>query len=189
MFEAVKQCYASMWETRLFEYRKNVGFKSVDALAMAVVVQQQVEKTQTKERSFFDSLKKKKIDSEAAGVAFSMNPVNGNPTEVMVESCWGQGEGLVGGTITPHSWTVNWPISPKIVQRNVSVQQTKLACVAKHVESVPTSEHEKKHPPLSDEQALKVLNFVLSLCPFKNLCAGCRDGFASECSLFCAVRH
>jgi phosphoenolpyruvate synthase/pyruvate phosphate dikinase len=42
VFEAVKQCYASMWETRLFEYRKNVGFKSVESLAMAVVVQQQV---------------------------------------------------------------------------------------------------------------------------------------------------
>ena len=39
----------------------------MEKLAMAVVVQEQV-------------------DSTAAGVAFSLNPVNGNPEEVIVES-------------------------------------------------------------------------------------------------------
>ena len=78
---AVKQCYASMFEARIFSYRKNLGFSSIEKLSMAVVVQHQ-------------------IDSVSAGVAFSLDPVSGDESVVVVESVHGQGEGLVGGTVS-----------------------------------------------------------------------------------------
>lgn len=86
---AVKRCWASMWTERIFSYRESAGFVSDAKPSMAVVIQQQV-------------------NSDAAGVAFSLNPVNGHQNESVVEAVWGQGEGLVGGSLTPHSYQVDW---------------------------------------------------------------------------------
>jgi phosphoenolpyruvate synthase/pyruvate phosphate dikinase len=69
---AIKRCWASMWVERLISYRAQAGFKATEQLSMAVVIQQQVH-------------------SEAAGVAFSLNPVTGAQDETVVESVWGQG--------------------------------------------------------------------------------------------------
>jgi phosphohistidine swiveling domain-containing protein len=140
--KALKECYASMWETRLFAYRKNVGFKSAESLAMGVVIQQQ-------------------IDSHAAGVAFSLNPVTGDSSEVSVEAVWGQGEGLVGGTISPHGWTVVWPLKPVVASRVASEQVKKFACVDNTVKLVDTSEQERAKSPLTDEQAIQVALLAL----------------------------
>jgi pyruvate,water dikinase len=145
VWESIKKCYASMWQVRLFAYRKNVGFSSAEKLSMAVVVQEQV-------------------DSTAAGVAFSLNPVNGNADEVVVESVWGQGEALVGGTITPHQWTVDWKVKKEVKARTKTVQQKKIICLSdSSVKDVDTSEMERATPPLTDAQAIAVADLALSV--------------------------
>ncbi len=120
-----------------------MGFKSAESLAMALVVQQQ-------------------IDSQAAGVAFSLNPVTGDSSQVLVEAVWGQGEGLVGGTISPHGWTVTWPLNPAVASRVTSEQKTKFACIPKQgVQIVDTTAAERGAPPLTDKQALRVAEMAL----------------------------
>ncbi len=79
--EAIKQCWASLWTERAFEYRRRNGIDH-QQVEMAVVVQRQIE-------------------PEAAGVAFSVDPVTGSPSRIVIESCPGLGEALVSGQVQP----------------------------------------------------------------------------------------
>lgn len=75
--EALRRCYASLWEDRAAQYRHRQGFDHRDA-AMAVVVQSMVA-------------------SEVAGVAFSLHPVSGDLDQLFVNSSFGLGETVVSG--------------------------------------------------------------------------------------------
>jgi pyruvate,water dikinase len=79
--DAVKKCWASLWTQRAFEYRRRNGVDD-QQVEMAVIVQQQIE-------------------PEAAGVAFSVDPVTGSRSRIVIESCRGLGEALVSGEVQP----------------------------------------------------------------------------------------
>lgn len=78
--EAVRDCYASLWNEHAFRYRRQLGVDQNDA-KMAVVVQLMVAVGA----------------DEAAGVAFSVDPVRGNTDEVLINAAFGLGETVVGG--------------------------------------------------------------------------------------------
>lgn len=79
--DAVKKCWASLWTERSFEYRRRNGIDH-PPVEMAIIVQQQIE-------------------PEAAGVAFSIDPVTGSRSRIVIESCRGLGEALVAGQVQP----------------------------------------------------------------------------------------
>ncbi|SDS27455.1 PEP-utilising enzyme, mobile domain [Brevibacterium siliguriense] len=78
--EAVRDCYASLWNEHAFRYRRQLGVDQLEA-KMAVVVQLMVSVGA----------------DEAAGVAFSVDPVRGNTDEVLINAAFGLGETVVGG--------------------------------------------------------------------------------------------
>jgi len=78
--DAIRRCYASLWNAHVLPYRERMGLDHLDA-AMAVVVQKMV---QVGER-------------EAAGVAFSVDPVRGALDQVLINAAFGLGETVVGG--------------------------------------------------------------------------------------------
>jgi phosphohistidine swiveling domain-containing protein len=78
---AIKRCWASLWTERAHEYRRRNGIDH-QQVRMAIIVQQQIE-------------------PEAAGVAFSIDPVTGSPSRIVIESCRGLGEALVSGRVQP----------------------------------------------------------------------------------------
>ena len=80
-FEAIKECWASLWTQRAYEYRRRNGIDHPQ-IEMAVIVQKQIE-------------------PEAAGVAFSVDPVTGSRSRIVIESCPGLGEALVSGQVHP----------------------------------------------------------------------------------------
>jgi len=47
------------------------------------------------------------IDSTVSGVCFSINPINGNHAEIVIEVVEGLGDKLVGGLITPQMYIIN----------------------------------------------------------------------------------
>ena len=47
------------------------------------------------------------IDSEVAGVMFTVNPVTGNKNELIIDGSFGLGEAVVHGIVTPDSFLVN----------------------------------------------------------------------------------
>ena len=79
---AVKACWASLFEARAIFYRADNGGNYFNDLAMAVPVQ-------------------KMVQSDVSGVMFTINPLTNNHNEIVIESVWGLGEGIVGGEITP----------------------------------------------------------------------------------------
>jgi phosphohistidine swiveling domain-containing protein len=79
--EAIKRCWASLWTQRVYEYRRRNGIDH-QQVKMAVIVQQQIE-------------------AEVAGVAFSLDPVTGSHSRIVIEACRGLGEALVSGKVRP----------------------------------------------------------------------------------------
>jgi len=79
--DAIRECWASLWTERAFEYRRRNGIDH-EQVEMAVIVQRQV-------------------DAEAAGVAFSLDPVTGSRSRIVIESCRGLGDTLASGRVRP----------------------------------------------------------------------------------------
>lgn len=81
---ALKQCWASAFASHVDRYR---SLRADGETAMAVLVQRMV-------------------SADAAGVAFSANPVTGSRDEVVVNSVRGLGDRLVSGRASPDEWVV-----------------------------------------------------------------------------------
>ncbi|MFW2080951.1 PEP/pyruvate-binding domain-containing protein [Acinetobacter guillouiae] len=78
--QAVLQCWLSLWNTEVIVYRERLGIAD-DTISMAVVVQKMVN-VQV---------------NDAAGVAFSIDPVGENIEHVLINSAFGLGETVVAG--------------------------------------------------------------------------------------------
>jgi pyruvate,water dikinase len=81
VLDSVRRCWASLWSSHAIHYRQQKGFDHFNVL-MAVVVQEM-------------------INSVSSGVMFTMNPVTGDHSEIMINSAWGLGEAVVSGLVTP----------------------------------------------------------------------------------------
>jgi rifampicin phosphotransferase len=87
VIDAVKRCWASLWTGRAIDYRQRQGIRSED-IGIAVVVQQLV-------------------PAQAAGVAFTVNPVTGSREELVINAAWGLGEAVVSGRVTPDTIVID----------------------------------------------------------------------------------
>ena len=85
--EAVRHCFASSLDERVFIYKNEHGF-DVLSPRIAVVVQQQ-------------------IDSEIAGVGFSLNPITNDYDEAVIDANWGLGESVVAGLASPDHFIID----------------------------------------------------------------------------------
>lgn len=85
MVSAVRTCWASAFSARVAGYRK-LNAAAPESHEMAVLIQ-------------------RLVDADAAGVAFSANPVTGNRQEAVVSAVTGLGDKLVSGEATPEEWT------------------------------------------------------------------------------------
>lgn len=101
LIKAVRDCWASLFTARAIYYRQTKGFDHMNAL-IAVVVQHMV-------------------DARAAGVAFSVNPIDNNKNDIVVEGSFGLGEAVVSGQVTPDLYIVHKD-NLKIHQKTVNEQ-------------------------------------------------------------------
>ena len=85
--EAVKKCWASLWTLRAYEYREKNCFDHLK-IDMAVIVQ---------------SL----INADTSGVIFTVDPITGSRSSIVIEACFGLGEALVSGKVTPDKFVVS----------------------------------------------------------------------------------
>jgi len=86
LLKNIKKCFASLFTARATYYRNKKGFKHEEA-SLAVVVQ-------------------KMVDSDKSGVIFSKDPAYKNEN-VIIESVYGLGEGIVSGKVTPDRYIVS----------------------------------------------------------------------------------
>ena len=109
VLEAVRACWASLFESHAIAYRARCGIDHV-ACTMAVPVQRMVQSTR-------------------AGVAFSCDPVSHSQGEIVIEAVRGLGEALVSGTVTPDMYVVA-KASLTVLERTVVEQRKELAYAA-----------------------------------------------------------
>jgi pyruvate,water dikinase len=101
VLDRVRACWASLYNDESVAYRRRRGIGE-DGLAMGVVVQRM-------------------LSPRSAGVMFTRSPVTGDRSVVAIEGTWGLGSALVGGEVTPDSFTVS-KVTGEITGRRVSVK-------------------------------------------------------------------
>ncbi len=117
VIEAIRRCWASAFADRVLAYRRSRALEGPPR--MAVLVQRMIE-------------------AQAAGVAFSANPLTGQRDEVVVNAVRGLGERLVSGEATADEWVVCRAEAPRPVLQteNALSSQTvgAVAALAQQVE-------------------------------------------------------
>jgi pyruvate,water dikinase len=85
----IRRCWASGYSAHALEYRRRfAGPSPLGAPDLAVGVLELV-------------------DARSAGVAFTLDPVDGDRSRLVVEGNWGFGESVVSGQVSPDHWTVD----------------------------------------------------------------------------------
>ena len=100
----VRRCWAGMFGAAVLTYRPD-GDRAAALVdhGICVGVQQMVE-------------------ARSAGVMFTLDPVTGDRSKVVIEGCWGLGEGVVSGGVTPSRYVVD-KVTFEVVRREISRQE------------------------------------------------------------------
>jgi pyruvate,water dikinase len=133
----VRSCWAGLFGAAVLTYRPDADADPAAAVpdhGICVGVQQMVE-------------------ARAAGVMFTLNPVTGDRSKVVIEGCWGLGEGVVSGGVTPSRYVVD-KVTFEVLKRDLSRQESKYSFdpAIAAVGLVPVEDHLCDAPCLEDEQ-------------------------------------
>ena len=137
IIQAVKQCWASLYTTRAIYYREKNNFEH-SKVFIATVIQ-------------------KMINSEKAGVMFSMNPVTNNKSEIIIEAGFGLGDAIVSGTISPDRYVVEKDplnIKDRKIQKQEWMFTRDEATGRTTKKGIP--EHKSNMQKLSDEDIIRL---------------------------------
>ncbi|WP_336204506.1 PEP/pyruvate-binding domain-containing protein [Nonomuraea sp. LPB2021202275-12-8] len=131
--DAVRRCWASLWNPRAIAYREQHGVPH-DDVALAVVVQELV-------------------DADAAGVMFTANPVTGDRDETVINASWGLGEAVVGGQVTPDTVVVS---AGKVTEARTGDKAVMTVRTPDGTHEHPVPEELRAAPVLDEPQALEL---------------------------------
>ncbi|MDH5481377.1 MAG: phosphoenolpyruvate synthase [Candidatus Bathyarchaeota archaeon] len=137
VLEKTVKCWSSLFTPRAIFYRTEKGFAH--------------------EKVFISVGIQKMVNSKAAGVMFTINPVTGDPNQIVIEGNYGLGEAVVSGAVTPDDFIID-KRTMKITERRVSkktIQYVRDPKTGKtiHLEVPPEMQEQ---PCISDEEILKL---------------------------------
>jgi pyruvate, water dikinase len=131
----VRRCWAGMFGAAVLTYRPDSDPSAAAAdHGICVGIQQMVE-------------------ARAAGVMFTLDPVTGDRSKVVIEGCWGLGEGVVSGGVTPSRYVVD-KVTFEVLKRDVARQESKYSFdpAVAAVGLVPVAAELCDAPCLADDQ-------------------------------------
>lgn len=137
----IRNCYASLWGNRSVSYRFHQGYDQT-ALSIAVVVQ-------------------KMVESEKAGVLFTVNPLSRNTNEMQINASYGLGESVVSGRVTPDSYVVTK--TGKLIETTIGSKETKIVYGNKNTVEIAVDEEAQKKRVLDDNEISGLLNCGLKI--------------------------
>jgi pyruvate,water dikinase len=131
----MRRCWSGFFTPEAISYRKRMEIPPEEAL-MSVAVQQMV-------------------DARTAGVMFTLNPVNGDRSKIMIESTWGLGEAVVSGEVDPDRFLVDKVIL-EVLERTIAAKQVeyRLDPAAGRVIAAPVEDARREEASLSDPEVL-----------------------------------
>ncbi len=136
VIEHVRRCWSSLFTDRAIAYRHSMGYLH-QAIAMSVAVQ-------------------KMVDPVASGVAFTLNPSNGDRSQVAIDASWGLGEAVVSGEVTPDNFLVD-KVLREVVKREISTKHVEYR-LTEHgvVEKVEIEPERQQAPSVTDEELVGI---------------------------------
>lgn len=132
---AVKRCWASLWTARAIAYRMKNDIKQ-ELVALAVVVQ-------------------KLAFSDASGVMFTLNPINGRRIEMIINAAWGLGEAVVSNLVTPDTIVVD-KNDERIITYAVSNKEIMTVRTSDGTKEIPVPERLRKKSALTHDQVIRL---------------------------------
>jgi pyruvate,water dikinase len=140
VLKKVKLCMSSLFTPRAISYRIRMGFPHEKVL-ISVGVQ-------------------KMVDARAAGVMFTLNPTNGDPSKVVIEGNWGLGETVVSGICNPDKYVVDKVT--KEIEKMVSLKECE--CIYDpmrgEVMHVDTPPERRELPCVEDQEILELARYA-----------------------------
>jgi pyruvate,water dikinase len=138
----VKKVWASAYTPRAIAFRANKGFPILgDELGVAIP---------------------KMVNARAAGIAFTVNPVDGDASKVILEANWGLGEGVVSGAECVDGFIVNKK-DFAILQKNVGTKTRCVMNVGMGADWVDVPENMRCMPCLDDQEVVEVAKLAVTL--------------------------
>ncbi|HET9207031.1 MAG TPA: PEP/pyruvate-binding domain-containing protein [Burkholderiaceae bacterium] len=144
VLQRVRDCWASLYTARAIGYRADRGIAHAE-VQMAVGVQ-------------------KMVDARVAGVAMTLDPVNGDRSRIAIDASWGLGEAVVSGDVTPDHFVFD-KVLRKVVSRTISSKAVEVVAepaARRTVQRAVPAERRSK-PCLNDEQIEAVAAMARSL--------------------------
>jgi pyruvate,water dikinase len=137
----IKACWASMYTDRAIAYREEMGYEHYN-VDMSVAVQ-------------------KMVRPRSAGVAFTLDPTNGDRSGICIDSAWGFGEGVVSGAVTPDNFLVD-KVMYHINRRTISPKAQAFLLADDSVDLVDLDEERSLAPSLTDEEIVAIARLARS---------------------------
>jgi len=133
----VRKCWSSLFTPRAIFYRTQKGFPHEKVL-ISVAVQ-------------------KMVNSKAAGVMFTLHPVTGDRSKIVIEGAWGLGEAVVSGAVTPDRFIVDKAtlkiLSKEVAEKTVEYIRDPKTGKTLHAEVPP---ERRRIPCLTDEEIIEL---------------------------------
>jgi pyruvate,water dikinase len=147
LFKYVNKCFSSLFTPRAIIYRKEKGFDDM-RVYLSVAVQ-------------------KMVNSKAAGVIFTLDPVTGNRDVIVIEGTWGIGEMIVQGKVKPDQFVIDKK-SLKIVKEAIS-NKTQMTIRAPSeggggfLKDIPVSDDLREAPCITEDQVIALGKYALEI--------------------------
>ena len=140
----VRDCWASLFTARAMSYRADHDLGQIEVL-MAGAVQEMV-------------------DARTAGVALTLDPINGDRTKIVIDASWGLGEGVVSGEITPDNFVVEMVLM-QVQKRRIADKTHEIVAdrAARRTIDRPVEPERRTLPSLSDDEVIAVAQLARRL--------------------------
>jgi len=140
--EAVKNCYASLWTPAAVAYRRKMNINDNDVLQAVVIMEM--------------------VKAEAAGVAFTCDPLTGRTDTMVINANYGLGEAVVGGLVEPDEYKLTFEtFLPKVVGKKIGLKRGQSVLDSNQgVKFIPLTEDFKSSQVLNNENIFKLALLV-----------------------------
>jgi phosphoenolpyruvate synthase/pyruvate phosphate dikinase len=139
---AVARCWQSVLSPRAADYRRQQGLFT-EQPTIAVLVQ-------------------RLVPADISAVVFSGNPVTGNSDEVVINVSWGLGESIMGGTVTPDTYTLS-KHNLTIASREIAQKERMTVLVPGGTEEVDVPRELRDHAAADESQVIEMATLAIEL--------------------------
>lgn len=142
VLQKVKEVWASAYTPRGIAFRAKKGIPALkDELGVGVV---------------------KMVNAKSAGIGFTVDPVTGDDSQIIIEANWGLGEGVVSGVLSVDRFIINKE-NRDIKERSIGKKAKCVVMQDDGAEWEETPSNRQSIPCLSDDEIAQIVKLSLKL--------------------------